>query len=208
MQKTSLTRTEFLGTVGKMAVGVCACAATSGIVQALAADAPPDSTTAAPSAPNRAEERMKFAEGWVTRFFRELDANIPEDLRKKLMIANGCACHRAWIASEGIKIRKHTFEDWAEWIKKHPNDTVQVEGNIIRYQFTSSAETGLPSAEGQCLCSFVESKPVGLSPTYCYCSVGYVKEMHEQIFDKPVDVELEESVLQGGQRCRFKITVS
>jgi hypothetical protein len=47
-----------------------------------------------------------------------------------------------------------------------------------------------------------------ISPTYCHCSVGYVKEMHERMFGKPVAAELEDSVLRGGRRCRFKITVS
>jgi hypothetical protein len=55
---------------------------------------------------------------------------------------------------------------------------------------------------------FLESKPVGLSANYCYCSVGYAKELHEQIFDGPVDVEMVESNLQGTPRCRFEITVS
>jgi predicted hydrocarbon binding protein len=53
----------------------------------------------------------------------------------------------------------------------------------------------------------VESKPNGLSPTYCLCSLGYVKEMNEQTFGKPVDAELLDSVLQGAKRCRFKVTV-
>jgi hypothetical protein len=211
MEKTHLTRAEFLDTAGKITVGICACAAASGIVQALAGETPPDSsakTNTSPPAKDRTAERIKFAEGWVTRFFHELDQIVPEETRKKLMMANGCSCHRTWIATEGIQIRKHKFEDWADWMKKNPNETIQVEGNVIHYQYTSAAETGLPSAAGACLCPFVESKPAGLSATYCYCSVGYVKEMHEQIFDKPVDVELVESALQGAKRCRFKITVS
>jgi predicted hydrocarbon binding protein len=54
----------------------------------------------------------------------------------------------------------------------------------------------------------VESKPAGLSPTFCLCSLGYVKEMHEQMFMKPVEVELLSSVLRGDPSCKFKITVS
>jgi predicted hydrocarbon binding protein len=68
-------------------------------------------------------------------------------------------------------------------------------------------ETGKSSPEAICLCPMVESKPNGLSPTYCLCSLGYVKEMNEQTFGKPVDAELLDSVLQGAKRCRFKVTV-
>jgi hypothetical protein len=32
--------------------------------------------------------------------------------------------------------------------------------------------------------------------------------MHEQIFMRPVEVELVSSVLRGDPRCKFKITVS
>ena len=53
----------------------------------------------------------------------------------------------------------------------------------------------------------VESKPAGLSSTYCACSLGYVKEMFEQKFGRNVDIEMLDSVLNGGKRCRFKITV-
>lgn len=213
MHDSSLTRAEFLSNVGKIGLGACACALTCGIHQVFAEDIPADTTkakteTTLPPAANRATQRIAFAEGWVTRFFHELDTIVPAETRRKLMMANGCSCHRAWIASEGIQIRKHPFEKWAEWMKKNPQPGVEVEGNVIHYEYTSAAETGLPSAENACLCPLVETKPAGLSATYCYCSVGYVKEMHEQMFDRPVEVVLEDSVLRGGKRCRFKITVA
>jgi predicted hydrocarbon binding protein len=53
----------------------------------------------------------------------------------------------------------------------------------------------------------VESKPEGMSATYCHCSVGYVQKMNELKFGRSVDVELIDSVLMGGKRCKFKITV-
>jgi len=46
-----------------------------------------------------------------------------------------------------------------------------------------------------------------LSPTYCLCSVGYVREMHERVLGRPVEVELADSVLRGGKRCRFRMVV-
>jgi len=58
------------------------------------------------------------------------------------------------------------------------------------------------------LCTFVETKPAGLSGTYCLCSIGYVKEWFDQMFARPVTVELLESTLTGGKRCRFKIMVA
>jgi len=101
------------------------------------------------------------------------------------------------------------MENLAAWVKSNvKDDTYRVEGNTICVQFTSAAESGQPSKEGACLCPFVESKPAGLSPTCCFCSVGYVKVMHEMRLGRPVEVELLDSVLKGGKRCRFKITVA
>lgn len=72
-----------------------------------------------------------------------------------------------------------------------------------------SAETGQPSPEHVCLCPAAEAQGAGkLSPTYCWCSVGYVKELHERVFGRPVNVELVQSVLMGHPRCRFLITLA
>jgi hypothetical protein len=53
----------------------------------------------------------------------------------------------------------------------------------------------------------VENKPEGLSTIYCQCSIGYVKVQHELALKRTVEVELVDSVLRGGNRCKFKITV-
>lgn len=60
-----------------------------------------------------------------------------------------------------------------------------------------------------CLCPMAEARKGGqLSPTYRLCSVGYVKEMHERMLGRPVEVELVGSALQGGARCKFHMTVA
>jgi len=42
-------------------------------------------------------------------------------------------------------------------------------------------------------------------PTYCYCGAGFYKGIWEYILQKPVKVELLESVLQGDQVCKVLI---
>jgi len=67
---------------------------------------------------------------------------------------------------------------------------------------------GLKIADGYCLCPMLENGPPALSPTYCYCSVGYVGFMfHKLITGKPVQVELLESLRGGGKACRFKVII-
>ena len=106
------------------------------------------------------------------------------------------------------QIKPITLEKLKAWIASKANDgSYEIDGNSILFQYMSAAETGQAAAEGACLCPLVESKPAGLSATYCLCSVGYVKAMHEKLLQRPVEVELVESVLMGDKRCRFRMTV-
>ena len=44
-----------------------------------------------------------------------------------------------------------------------------------------------------------------VSVQFCQCSSGFIKKSWEVIFDKPLQADLLESVLQGDLRCRFVI---
>ncbi len=48
------------------------------------------------------------------------------------------------------------------------------------------------------------SKPID-SQTYCQCCVGHNKAFYESAFGKPVEVEIIETVMTGGDTCKFKI---
>jgi predicted hydrocarbon binding protein len=41
--------------------------------------------------------------------------------------------------------------------------------------------------------------------SYCYCGAGFYKGIWEEILQEPVDVEVLESVLSGGQVCKVEI---
>jgi hypothetical protein len=50
----------------------------------------------------------------------------------------------------------------------------------------------------------IESQ-IKISPTYCYCGAGFYKAIWEYILQKPVKVELLESVLRGDDVCKIAI---
>jgi hypothetical protein len=202
---TTVNRKQLLTSAGKLGAATCLCVLGA---NRLLADETEDTAPAAATAA-RAVKRMDFSDQWVRRFMNVLDATLDEGTRAKVMTANGRACFREWIASEGKKVTTVPFEEWAAKVKQDPPDAlVRIEGNVILWEYTASAETGNASPERVCLCPMVESKPAGLSRTFCQCSVGYVKENFEQKFGRPVTVELLDSVLYGGARCSFKITVA
>jgi len=207
MNRGTMDRKSFLRSLGKAAAcaGACACAAAGGLRAALALE--PGQAKPGDKTPERAVKRMEFSDAWVKRFLDVMDQTLDAASRTKLMMANGRTCYRDWIRDSKQETRQVDFAAWAERAKAANRDDLKVEGNVIYFQYQSSAETGQASPEGVCLCPMVESKPAGLSPTYCLCSVGYVKEMHELRFGRKAEVELLDSVLRGGKRCKFKVTV-
>jgi hypothetical protein len=44
-----------------------------------------------------------------------------------------------------------------------------------------------------------------LPTTYCHCSAGFYKKNFEEIFGRPVDVEILQTVLSGDEVCAFAI---
>jgi len=206
MKKTPINRKEFFRTAGRLGFGACLCGAAGGLGTALAgiqAQPQPGEKTK-----ERAVKRMEFADTWLKRFFDVFDQTLDEGTRKKLMMLNGKTCYRDWIKETKQEIKPLVFEEWAKRVAAGaPRSDLKVEGNVIHYQYNGSAETGGAIGESICLCPMAEGKPAGLSPTYCYCSLGYVKEIFELKFNRKVEVELVDSVLKGAKRCQFKITV-
>jgi hypothetical protein len=199
-------RREFLANAGKLCACSCVGAMFAGFQNVLGDEAVKDSTSAQPK--TRDQERIAFAEGWLKRFFEVFDANLDEPTRRKIMMANGKSCYLTWIKDTKQEIKPVGFERFTNWIKTQVTDgSYSVDGKTIYFQYLYAAETGQAAPESHCLCPMVETKPEGLSATYCICSVGYVKQMHEMYLGQPVEVELVDSVLRGGPRCKFKITV-
>jgi hypothetical protein len=206
MSSEPIDRQQFLTTLGRFCAGSCACAAAVGLPAVYGLESggqnPPQAQ------PSRSEQRIAFAEAWIRRFMNVLDTELDEATRARIMMANGSACYDGWIRATGQQITPITLEELRKRLEQNPTDpSIRVEGNVIHFAFLSAAETGQPARPGACLCSLVETKPEGLSSTYCLCSVGYVKRWHERLLGRPVSVELVESVLRGGEHCRFRITV-
>jgi hypothetical protein len=59
-----------------------------------------------------------------------------------------------------------------------------------------------------CYCPLASEIKEALSPTYCNCSAGWLKEMYETVTVKPVKVEVLETIKRGGQACRFNVILT
>lgn len=58
-----------------------------------------------------------------------------------------------------------------------------------------------------CFCPLIRETAKRIPIDYCHCSAGWYKGIYEWIFGVPVEVTVEESLISGGDRCRFSIRI-
>jgi len=146
------------------------------------------------------QKKQEFAQAWIKRLMENMDAQLDEETRVKLMESCGRACFRTSHGEAGAtKPQPGDLEKVLAWLKQFAGeDGVRKEGNAIYFSYGSS---------GRCFCPLVEDGPPTLSATYCQCSGGYVKDMFARAVGKPVKLELTESIKRGGKACRFAVQV-
>jgi hypothetical protein len=139
-------------------------------------------------------DHKEFTHRWVKNLVEIVDAYLDEETKIKLFESCGQAC------AHGGPIRiaeecQGNLDGWLATLRKWHGgeELVQREGDIIHVLCT------------ECLCTLVKDGPARLPDTYCYCSLGWMKETFGTVVGKPVDVELVESIKRGGQECRFTI---
>ena len=139
-------------------------------------------------------DHKEFTHRWVKNLVESLDAYLDEETKIKLLESCGRACAhggpiRAAQACQG------NLDGWLATLRKWHGgeELVQRDGDVIHVLCT------------ECLCTLVKDGPARLPDTYCYCSLGWMKETFGTVVGKPVDVELVESIKRGGQKCRFTI---
>jgi hypothetical protein len=153
------------------------------------------------------EEKDKFLHVWIQRMMNSLDENLDAASRTKVMQACGRACFRGAHGEPGAKAKAGDLDRFLEQLRGYVGpEALRREGDTIYFNYVKNPR-GLRVADGYCLCPIIESEPKTISKTYCACSVGYVKEMFDRVSEKPVRVELLESVRTGGKSCRFAVHV-
>lgn len=144
---------------------------------------------------------------WVKGAMDRLDALVNEKTRIQIMENCGynCAEMNRQAIDEAIARRKK-FKNVEEFLKaeqQKPTKGTRLtqEGNTL-YQVYRPRELGV-----RCYCSLVRGLPADekMSPTYCHCSKEFVKKLWESVLERPLKVELIQSVVSGAQECKFAI---
>ncbi|MDH4223083.1 MAG: DUF6144 family protein [candidate division Zixibacteria bacterium] len=155
--------------------------------------------------------KAEESSNWIKWMVDNMDAMLDQDTRIKLLQACGRSCYINAFGVAGEE--KPTPEAAEQYIKRIESAgyEVQRKDNLTYVYFNWGRNhqnpQGLMMQDGYCMCPIVETVLPGLSPSYCNCSTGYVKEIFERQVGRQVKVDILESIQRGGKDCRFKIEI-
>ena len=136
----------------------------------------------------------------IRNMMEVLDRNVALRTRKELMESCGRQCIGSSILKKALRLtaQAHDLDELLVRLNEANigGGNLRREGDIIYAEYY------------RCYCGSVSRTRLRFSPTYCYCSCGWYRQLFETVLKKPVRVELLESIIQGDSRCWFKIYVS
>lgn len=152
----------------------------------------------------------KIAE-WVAEAMERLNALVDEKTRVQIMENCGYNCADVnGKVIERAKARRKKFKSIDEFLeaeqRKPMTGTRLVRKGNTLYQFYTPRAFSRPM---RCYCSLLRGLPDNekVSTTYCNCSKGFVKKFWENVMERPVRVELMQSVVSGASECKFAIHI-
>jgi len=123
-----------------------------------------------------------------------LDAQVDETVRTSILENCGRNCiSRTFIdKAKSIKKRSKDINDFLEKLSHEWKHLHLEKGNIyVVYE--------------KCYCPMVRDYRDKLSPSFCNCSRGWIKELFESVLEKPVEVKLKKSIVRGDGDCEFRV---
>lgn len=141
---------------------------------------------------------------WYQGAMKKLDELVDERTRALVMEHCGfsCALGNKSHIDAGVETRKK-YKSTDEYLEAEAQAlSIVREGNTIIQNYKPQETFNV-----RCYCSLVRGLPEDetISLTYCNCSKGFVKKFWEVVLERPVQVELVQSVMSGAPNCRFKI---
>jgi len=142
--------------------------------------------------PDASASSLKVQQAWIKSLMENLDAQLDEPTRIKLMESCGRACARRGAVATLAKPAKGDIDKLLNALGHHVGkENATRDGNVVHLSYPT------------CYCPLVAAGPPRLSNTYCYCSRGWVLEVFQAVTGKSVGVELTHSIKRGDPACRF-----
>ncbi len=135
--------------------------------------------------------RIDFMQNRYKDLIAILNDSVDKDILIPILKQLGSKC-----GDEFANRFKNDPEGFFRFIKDQWADTVDYdkEKGVIKVN---------ERVRDSCNCPFVRGKEA--PAILCNCSLGTQKRIYESVFNQPVNVTLEKSVLRGDERCSFTI---
>ncbi len=132
---------------------------------------------------------------WVKEAMERLDSLVDEAKRKEIMGNCCCATEGRIKKARAIYLNSKNLDDFLDQLAftRFVGTRFIREYSII-YVFYD-----------RCYCGLVKAARQKISSTYCQCSRAYTQKIFEGIFEKPLQVELIQSVISGSNECKFAV---
>ena len=181
-----MTRNDFMKCC---TAGMCSCAAVALL--------PPQAAPAESEDPElaRLKWQVDFVQKRFARLVELLDENLDEAARKKVFASLGRDHGREYrFLTDKYKGNLQGFLDdiGKQWVEKAEYNASKGTIRIVDKSPT-------------CTCPLVKKDLT--PPSFCDCTLGWQKEVYSAVTGRPVEAEVEESLLRGGKRCVFRMQV-
>jgi predicted hydrocarbon binding protein len=139
------------------------------------------------------KRKLEAAQLRFAKLVALLGENLDASTRKRIFESLGRECakqYRGLTAKYANDIRGFLAAAQQQWVESVEYD--EAAGSI---RIVDKATT--------CSCPLVDQSLT--PPEFCDCTLGWQKETYSMILGRPVEAEIEESILRGGKRCVFRI---
>ena len=133
-------------------------------------------------------------------FCNSVVASLEKHLDTSTMMAVLGECGRACARDSGVVENIRSLNRCASTVDELYDTLHGTLGDLVVFE-----DDQLLFVYPQCFCKLIEDRLQTTPHSHCFCSVGWVKEVCEAAIESPVVVELIESVIRGGSKCKFRV---
>jgi len=142
------------------------------------------------------DKGMKAA--WLKGAIERLEKLVDKETTVKIMESCGLECCSSAVIKRAKQLMSKS-PSIEEFLNKF---------SAGGYRFNLKDNNTIIGTYNKCYCGQVKhTKETFITNTYCQCGVGYLRQLFQSALEKPVKVELIQSIITGAERCEFIINI-
>jgi predicted ArsR family transcriptional regulator len=138
--------------------------------------------------------RIGFVQKRFAKMIEGMSKDVDENTRIKILESVGRTC--AMENSQFFTKYRGNIDGLLDELKQKWAENTEHDKSLKTIRIVGKKQES-------CFCPFVDKS---ITPKdFCRCSVGFNKQIYETVIGKSVNVKIEESILNGGERCTFVV---